>query len=141
MYYHVIIELNEKNSRKYNIELSELDKTDDNELIEDIVEPYLNKKEFFFDGRMLSMKEISSLKIYKTNEISKVLSDRENNKPKEYVWIETRKNVVQSDEYSEEITKKFFKKVNTSFKNKVKKVLNKSQIFIVHGLLHDIKSI
>ena len=135
MYYHVIIELNEKNSRKYNIELSELDKTDDNELIEDIVKPYLNKKEFFFDGRMLSMEDISSLKIYKTNEISKVLSDRENNKHKDYVWIETRKNVVQSDEYSEEITKKIFKKVNISFKNKVKKVLNKSQIFIVHG--HD----
>ena len=139
MYYHIIIKLKEKNSRKYNVELSELDKTDRVEIVEDIVKPYINKEEFLFDGRMLTINKILSLKIYKTNETSKVLSDRENNKPKEYIWVETRCGVVQRDDCSEEITKQVFKEVKalggTKKKVKVEKVLNKNKIFIVHG--HD----
>jgi len=73
LYYHVKIELKEKNKKDDHVKLSELDKVDVNEIIDDVATPYLQDKEFLFDGRILSKPMINSLKIYKTEETSQNL--------------------------------------------------------------------
>ena len=78
MYYHVKIELKIDNYT----ELSELDKIDRDEVINDAVLPYLQEEDFLFDGRMINKNGILSIKIYETKEKSKTLVDIENNRIK-----------------------------------------------------------
>lgn len=137
-FYHAIIELNTKDYTK----LSELDKTDKTELIEDIVKPYLENNVFFCGSREISKKDIKSIKIYQTDSESKILANIENNKEKDYVGFHYSKDdIVQyEDEYSIDITSEIIKHVNKELNNNVKvneteQNIDLSKVFIVHG--HD----
>lgn len=139
MYYHVKIELNEKNKKDYHTELSELDKTDVNEIIDDVVTPYLLEEEFLFDGRMLTKLIIRSLKIYTTEEVSQSLVSMEDNKNRnnQFFFSSNKDNVVTYDRYSKDITKEIFKNISSkTVKEKIPKINNdNNKVFIVHG--HD----
>lgn len=138
MYYHVKIELNEKDKKDYHTKLSELDKVDVNEIIDDIAIPYLQEEEFLFDGRMLSKLLIRSLKIFKTEETSQNLVSIEDNRNRnnQFFFSSNRNNVVGSDRYSEDITKEIFKNISKkTVKETIPKNDNNNKVFIVHG--HD----
>jgi len=139
LYYHVKIELNEKNKKDYHTELSELDKTDVNEIIDDVVTPYLLEEEFLFDGRMLTKLIIRSLKIYTTEEVSQSLVSMEDNKNRnnQFFFSSDKDNVVTYDRYSKDITKEIFKNISSkTVKEKIPKINNdNNKVFIVHG--HD----
>lgn len=118
IFYHIIIELNTKDYTK----LSELDKTDKNELIEDIVKPYLENNIFFFDSREITKKDIKSIKIYQTDKLSKTLADIENNKDKEFNGFHWSKEdvVTHEDEYSKDITNEIMKYIKKQLKSSIK---------------------
>jgi predicted nucleotide-binding protein len=131
-YYHVIIELNTKDYTK----LSDLDKIDKNELIEDIIKPYLDNSVFFFDGREISKKDVKSIKIYQTDRKSKILVDIENSKEYTGVYWLKEDVVACKDKYSEDVTSKIIKYVISNNKaNKIEQNFDLSKVFIVHG--HD----
>jgi len=52
MFYHIIIELKEKDKKDNNKELSVLDIEEREELISDYIFPYFNNEEVNFDGHM-----------------------------------------------------------------------------------------
>ena len=59
MYYQVLIETTEKIGKsKTNKRIYELDKTDKDEVLNDIVIPYTQKKDFQFDGYFLKASDI-----------------------------------------------------------------------------------
>lgn len=138
MYYHVVIKLIEKNKKDYSVTLSELDLENLDDIVNDTVLPYLEKTEFLFDGQMLTKNHIESLKIFETNNLSQELVNIEDSKPRDFVWITSKQDVVTYDKYSKDITKQVFKKAQTNNSQKETKITHeydKSKVFIVHG--HD----
>ncbi|MDY0144357.1 MAG: nucleotide-binding protein [Bacteroidales bacterium] len=140
MYYHIKIELNEKNKKDYHTNLAELDKTNIDEVINDTVLPYLQEKEFLFDGRMLTKSDIRSMKIYETGQTSQILVEMEDNKNRNNEWFfpSNKQDVVAYERYSKDTTKNIFidasKKLNIKDSNIINKH-NTNKVFIVHG--HD----
>lgn len=137
-FFHVVIELNTKDYTK----LSELDKTDKDEMIEDIIKPYLENSIFFFDSREISKQDIKNIKIYQTDRESKILAEIENSKEKDYVGFSYSKcDIVEyEDEYSKNITSEIIKYVKKELGGNKKipttqQELDYSKVFIVHG--HD----
>jgi len=144
MYYHVIIETTEKTNKNTNKQYTELDKTDIEEIKQDIVIPYMQDEEFQFNGYFLKKSMIKRLIIRQTDETSVLLTDHANsNVPSNVLFIYSRSMVVTQDKYSKDITKDIFKsakeKINTNSINNIKELskptINKNDIFIVHG--HD----
>lgn len=123
--------------------LSELDKTNTDEIINDIFLPYLCKEEFFFDGRMLDNTLISSLKVYETKQESQKLIDIQRNKNRANNYFDgtlSGRKIVTYSTYAEDITKIIFQKsktkLTTTEKEKPNKInYDKNKVFIVHG--HD----
>ena len=149
MYYQVLIETKEKvgksqNNRKY----FELDKTDLQEIKEDIVIPYLQKEEFQFDGYFLNSKDIIRLIIKESEKTSKECSRHANdNMSPGIIMYISPEDIVEDDKYTTDITKEVFKESTIKMKSghvsktdntkpiKQPTVLDKSKVFIVHG--HD----
>jgi len=140
LYYHIKIQLNEKNKRDYHTSLAELDKTDIDEVINDTVLPYLQEKEFLFDGRMLIKSDIRSMKIYETKQTSQILVEMEDNKNRNSEWFfsSNKRDVVAYERYSKDITKNIFIDASKKLDIKDSNIINKhntNKVFIVHG--HD----
>jgi len=145
MFYQVLIETKEKVGKsKTNRKYYELDKNDLQEIKEDIVIPYLERKQFQFDGYFLDPKEIVRLVIKKTDKSSKECSrDANNNLSPNIIMYISPEDIVENDTYSTDITKEVIKiskekiKLGHSLKpiNKKSTVMDKSKVFIVHG--HD----
>ncbi|MDD2791339.1 MAG: nucleotide-binding protein [Sulfurimonas sp.] len=140
MYYHIKIELNEKNKKDYHTNLSELDKTNIDEVIKDTMLPYLQEIEFLFDGRMLTKNDIRSIKIYETEQASQILVEMEDNRNRNNQWFfaSNKENVVAYDRYSKDITKNIFKDASKNINKKDTDISEKhdtNKVFIVHG--HD----
>ncbi|MDB4643246.1 nucleotide-binding protein [Flavobacteriaceae bacterium] len=144
MYYQVLIETKEKvgksqNNRQY----FELDKTDLQEIKEDIVIPYLQKNEFQFDGYFLNPKDIARVIIKESQNTSKECSRHANDSlsPGIIMYI-SPEDIVEDDKYTKDITKDVFADSKTKIKaghnskpaTKTTE-LDKSKVFIVHG--HD----
>ena len=106
MYYHVVIKANGKI-------FSELDKDNLDEIKNDIVKPYLENEDFYFDSRFLNRQSITDFSIKKSELTSKDILHKIN------------------------ITKNILKEVGiTGSKNihvENNLVKNKQEIFIVHG--------
>jgi len=139
LYYHSKIELNEKNKKNNNVTLTELDKTDFEEIISDTLLPYLKNEDFFFDGHILNKNKIRSLKIYESEKTSNELYDIESNKPRDFIWIVRKDDVVTYERYSKDITKEVLKKSQEKLNIKKEDITvneyDKTKIFVVHG--HD----
>ena len=140
MYKHVIIKLNEKDKNDYHTTLADLDQTDEEEIINDIILPYLKINEFLFDGRMITKNDIQSIKIYETEQKSQDLVNIENNRNRNDEWFlgSSKSSVVTYERYSQDITKNIFKLASEKLTQQITKKsssTDKTKVFIVHG--HD----
>jgi predicted nucleotide-binding protein len=140
----VLIETKEKVGKSQtNRKYFELDKNDLLEIKEDIVIPYLQKKEFQFDGYFLKPDDIVRVVIKESEKTSKECSRHANDSlsPDIIIYI-SPEDIVEDDRYTKDITKEVFKESkkkiasgNTSKPIQKKAELDKSKVFIVHG--HD----
>lgn len=145
MYYHVIIETNEKINQHANKKYFELDKKNIEDIVSEVIIPYLQNEEFQFDGYFLTKIMIKRIVVKETQKSSHELSTYENNHMGEgIIYYVSNNEVITYDKYSKDITKNIFstakeKAKNLKIENKQEKVKNiennKTDIFIVHG--HD----
>ncbi len=133
MYYQVLIETESK-------ELYDLDIQDKGALIRDIVEPYVDNRDFIVDGYTISRNKISRLKVMTTKESVHLLSDKENkNMSPGIIMYVSPQDILSYNEYIIDITRDLLKEVeeirskNSSINEVVH--IDKERIFIVHG--HD----
>jgi len=145
MYYQVLIETNEKIDRYGNYkEYYELDKTNLDEIINDIVLPFLKKEQFQFDGYFLNPNEIKRLVIKETQKTAKELSEIENeNMPPDVIMYVSPKDILHYDKYTKDITKNVMESAKELLNTKKEhsdnnttadqKSLNLSEVFVVHG--------
>ena len=144
MYYQILIETNEKvGKNQRNKRYYELDKTDLQEIKEDIIIPYLEKEEFQFDGYFLNPKNITRVVVKTSERTSKECSQHANDNlaPGIIMYI-SPSDIVSDDEYTKDITKEVFKdakaKIKSGHKSKEKPKKQEretTKVFIVHG--HD----
>lgn len=145
MFYHVLIETKEKvGKNNANRKFFELDKTDLQEIKDDIVIPYFENKDFQFDGYFMKPDDVIRIVIKESEnsatELSRIANDRI--PPNVIVYI-SPEDVIQKDNYVNDITKEVFKesekkiKKNTDKENLKDQVgkIDKTKVFIVHG--HD----
>lgn len=134
MYYQVLIESD------FGI-LYELDIQDKDILIMDIVQPYLDNKDFIVDGYNLNRSKITRLKIMTTERSVYWLSEYENNNmaPGIIMYVSPQ-NILTYEKYTKDITREILKDTieinseNLTDKND-KLNLDMGSVFIVHG--HD----
>ncbi|MDJ1476896.1 nucleotide-binding protein [Bacillus sp. LS15-K4] len=134
MYFHVIIEI--KGNRE---PIYELDNTLE-DVLEEVVIPYLEKKSFHFDGYSLNYDKIKKINIKRTTKPTTELANFENEKIP--VLDVSRESIMSYDQHTEDVTKQFIALGNEKLKEKGGKQLNttkgkidKTGVFIVHG--HD----
>lgn len=141
MYYHILIEFNIKSSK---LERYELDKTDKESVINEIIIPYLMKKEFQFDGYFVKQDNIDRIVIKKSEKSTKTLADHENDTvPPGLIMYVMPSDIMTYDRYTTDVTKELFlegKKITdnlVSVDEGIEKEMkvDKTKIFIVHG--HD----
>ena len=147
MYYQIQIETNEKIGKsKENKVIKELDKSDKQEVLRDILIPYLKNEEFVFNGYFLKKDIISRLKIVTTEKSARELSKYENdNMPTGLIMYVSPEDILTYDNYVTDVTKMLLGEANESIgkseliKEKPVEVLDKTKIFIVHGKDNEVK--
>jgi len=148
MYYQVLIEINEKVGKsKANKTLYEIDRTSKDELLHDVVIPFINKEDFQFDGYFLKVSGIVRMVIKTTDKSARELSQYENDhRSPGFIIYVSPQSIIDYDEYTEDVTKQLLKEAQSykknvdikSFTNPQKAVIDKTKMFIVHG--HDIQA-
>ncbi len=140
MYYHVIIESNEKVGKsKTNRKYFELDITESTDIIDSIIIPYLNKDELHFDGYFLKYSDIARIAIKETNRTSSELSKFENDHMSAgIIMFVTKEDVVEYDKHAKDVTKELFQKAKEKMsmpknQNTNLKPTDFSKVFVVHG--------
>lgn len=142
MFYHVLIETNEKIGKNLqNRKLFLLDKPNLPEIIDDVLVPYLRKEKFQFDGYFLTVEEIVRLVVYETESTTKQFSQWENeNMPSGVIMFVSPSDILSYDKYSKDITKLAFQQAREKAEqpkpiNQQKHApeLDKLKVFIVHG--------
>lgn len=78
MLYQVSIEVSNIPGTEGNLELFEYDKEVRGSIIEDIIIPYMKKKEMQFNGYFLKADDVVRIKVKTTGESVKVIADKEN---------------------------------------------------------------
>lgn len=142
MYYHILIETKEKVGKSQtNKKYFELDNTNLQQIKDGIITPYLQKKGFQFDGYFLEHKDIIRVVVKESERTSKECSRHANLGSAVFMYI-LPQDIVEDDEYTEDITKEVFRKsqenINSGYKKEIvvtTSKLDKSKVFIVHG--HD----
>lgn len=139
MFYHVIIETNEKTGKPpANRVYIEYDKTNEEEIVNTIINPYLNKEQIQFDGYFLSAPNIVRIAIKQTEKSSLDLVQYENdNMPSNVLVFVRRDQVIQYPRHSTDCTKELFQMAKSS-DQKVQQPINTTKqsfnkVFIVHG--------
>lgn len=143
MYYHVILEINERDVyTKQNIKCHKLDMIDTSKIITSIIKPYLEKKEFHFEGRLLKSVEIKKITITQSNlQSNGILGLFREKMVKSMVYMSiTRQDVVEFDEYTQDITDELIsetkERINLLPANSYnQQTYTHSEVFVVHG--HD----
>lgn len=145
MYYHVIIEMSEKEKVGKIVKYKEhylLDKVDTDSIIQEVIAPFIQNRRFQFDGYFLEPKEIKRLAVRQTEKSSEDLVKFEYDTMPEGVFVVVRReNVVEYDKHSKDITSDLFKLAETGVKiappdtASTGTSLDNTKVFIVHG--HD----
>ena len=139
MYYHVLVETNEKKGSKYAVHIFK-DIEDANTLIDDICKPFIEGKEFIIDGYFLTKKDVRRFLIRSSQEKLETYVKYEYQAlPPNIIMTITDKNVISNNKYTKDITKEIMErsmeKLNKDAENKVGMTdedLSK-RVFIVHG--------
>lgn len=145
MYYHVVIETNEKVGKSgKNKQYFEFDKENLSEIEDRIIEPFLRKNDFQFNGYFLQAKDIKRIAVKETQQTSQALSEQYHNKNAAsgmFVYVSTA-DLISSENYSKNITTSVFDRVKASLSMLPEPTAPKashsndfSKVFIVHG--HD----
>lgn len=144
MYYHIYIESTVKRGKSNkNIEYYDFNKRNIDDITIDIVKPFIQKNDIFIDGYCLSDDMVKRILIKETHvPIEQAVEILEHNKGLNDKSVYTKKAVVKLDIFAKDITHTLIKKVkeavgknDSTIKDDVITVLNKSKVFIVHG--HD----
>jgi len=147
MYYHVIIETNEKiGKNKKNKQIFEFDKTDINEIKTDIIAPYISGNEFQFDGYFLNPSQIIRIVVKESEKTAdQLVKISYDNLGPGIIVIITKESVINGNKYTNDITKTIFNdvknnltetpKVKYAQSNHVASTIKNNKVFIVHG--HD----
>lgn len=139
MFYHVIVETNEKVGKQgVNREYFELDKADLRDVLERVVYPYLRKQGFQFDGYFLQHSEVRRIAIKQTEKSSRVLSQYENdNMPAGIIMFVSPSSVISYETHAKDITAQVFDEAKTTISpedlSKPSAIRDPSKVFIVHG--------
>ncbi|MDO5018099.1 MAG: nucleotide-binding protein [Lagierella massiliensis] len=135
MYYHVLVEIKGKIGKSnQNKEITVLDMKSRDDVLNDIVIPYLNNIQFPFNGYILNKQIINRLKIMTTEKTVNSLSQYENdNMPSGIIMYVSPNDILEYDKYVTDVTKELF----DEGKKKKHLVLDiekdKNKVFIVHG--------
>jgi predicted nucleotide-binding protein len=147
MYYHVIIETKENDPKsKKNKQYYEFDKTDIDEIKNDIIFPYLKKEEFQFNGYFLEPSNIIRLAVKQSEKlIDQLVKLAYDNLSRGVIAIITKQVIVNGDKYTKDITKQIFNEAKSKHSNngkdkskkqmEVDPIIHNNNVFIVHG--HD----
>ena len=141
MYYQVLVEIKEKIGKSnQNKEITVLDVESRDEVLNDIVIPYLNNEEFVFNGYMLNKREINRLKVMTTEQTVRSLSQYENdNMPQGLIMYVSPNDILTYDKYITDVTKELLdegkKTQHTIFDRHKDEIIgkDKNKVFIVHG--------
>jgi len=143
MYYHAIIETNEKTGKAgRNRQYFEMDHSNI-EIIENrVVIPFLRKEELHFNGYFLKSSEIKRIAIKQTEQAVKSLAEYENSTmPSNILMFISPSDILSYDKYTKDITAEVFEKATKSLSTTpIQQVEEKEvetpdfrKIFIVHG--------
>jgi predicted nucleotide-binding protein len=146
MYYQVLVEVVEKISKKTSSRsIYELDKTDKESILKEVIIPFLNKEDFQFDGYFLKISNIERILVKTTHESVSVYSRYENdNMPEGLIMHVSPEDIVSEyPQYTNDITKEIFaegKALITSGVIQSERLetvveVDKTKVFVVHG--HD----
>lgn len=144
MFYQILIETKEKIGKSNQTkEITVLDLKSREEILKDIVVPYLNNAEFVFNGYVLDKQKINRLKIMTTEKTVESLSQYETDKMSSsgLIMYVSPNNIITYDRYVTDVTKELLdegKKMQRTILDKcrdeiIKKDKNKVKVFIVHG--------
>ncbi|MFD2831423.1 TIR domain-containing protein [Corticicoccus populi] len=147
MYYQILIETKEKIGKsKTNKVVANIDETDKDEIIKDVLIPYQNSEEFIVNGYVLRKEEINRLKIVTTEKSARELSEYENdNMPTGLIMYISPEDILHYDKYTTDITKQLMAEAKEIKENvevierKKKVVIDKAKVFIVHGQDNELK--
>lgn len=143
MYYHISIETKDKEK------LFEMDKKNYEDIVENIIIPYLQDKTFQFDGYFIDPQNIRRFIVKESGNSSKLYASMEKkNLPEGLIMHIDPTDIIEYDQYVTDITRKVFNEgkiiikrrgyeLPTSTEEVVKqaKDMDKTKVFIVHG--HD----
>lgn len=143
MFYQILIETTEKVGKsKQNKTINEIDKTNKEEIINDILVPYLKEEEFVFNGYFLTKENVTRLKIVTTEKSARELAKYENDHmPEGLIMYVAPEDILRYDKYITDVTKSLLAEAKEIIVNpKTTEIsksepLDKSKVFIVHG--HD----
>lgn len=139
MYYHLLIETSEKIGKsKTNRIVTDIDRTDLNLIIEEVIIPYQKGQEFVVNGFVLVKKNIIRLKVISTDKSARELSEYENaHMPAGVIMYISPEDILSYDKYITDITTQVLKESSEYGKKDEKQVsektFDKNKIFIVHG--------
>ena len=143
MFYQILIETNEKVGKsKQNKVIKEIDKISKEEILNDILVPYLTEEEFVVNGYFLKKENIVRLKIVTTEQSARLLAQHENNNmPEGLIMYVAPEDILNYDKYITDVTKSLISEAKELMTNSKQNViyksepLDKTRVFIVHG--HD----
>lgn len=145
MFYHVLVETNEKIKYGMNRQYYEFDIKDKNKLLEKFVIPYLKEQPLRIDGYVL--KEICRFVVTRSDlestTIHKIRQEERNNRLRDPdvldIWRYSRKDAAKDQEYSKDITDELLEEAQNSLDTVVSElkkeipIYSNHKVFIVHG--------
>lgn len=144
MYYHVLIETNEKLEESgLNKQFFELDQPDLSDIELKIVAPYLRKEELQFAGQTLKFKDIKRILIKQTQKTTAELIQYESTQVLGNFLTNTALDILGYKEHTKDITTTVFNKMlsailakPTTILNQVAKPVRHAPVLLVHGRDH-----
>lgn len=142
-FFHIVVETNDKDKNGQFIKVLECDRTDLEEIRDEVVRPYVLRDEIFVDGAYLDFSKIRSLKIKETKrDASETVDAANNNIPANVIMFLSTEDVISGDGYTTDLTRSLIKEVRDSVANEskreappVKLASDNKKVFVVHG--HD----
>ena len=146
MFYHVLVETNEKDKNGRNRQYYELDIKDKTKVLEKFVIPYLREQPLRIDGYIL--KDICRFVVtqsdLETTSIREIRQDEWNNKQRNSnvfaIYMYSRKEVSKDEEYTKDITDEFLEEAQNSLGTAISELKDEAftaysnhKVFIVHG--------
>lgn len=146
MYYQILVEtVDGLGKSKREKKIYEIDKNNKDEIIKDILVPYMSEEEFIIDGYSIKKEKVIRLKIVTTERSVRELADLENSQmPEGLLMYVSPEDILEYDKYTTDVTVKLFTEAKSLCTNsEIKEIkqrdhFDKRKVFIVHG--HDVEA-